>query len=69
MKPPPFGETTKERATYLMWAFNNDLNSCNKHCDTMIAMDYTPSFYEKVKIELKNIEICLIKIFIQHQKT
>lgn len=38
-----------------MWAFNNDLNSCNKHCDTMIAMDDMTGFFEKVKIELKNI--------------
>ena len=57
MKTPPFGETPKERAIYILWAFNNDLNICNKHCDNMIAADITPSFYEKVKIELKNIEI------------
>lgn len=55
MKPPTFGETPKERAIYILWSFNNDLNSCNKHCDKMIAADMTPSFYEKVKIELLKI--------------
>lgn len=55
-KPPPFGETPKERATYLIWAFSNDLNQCLLHCDVMIASDYTPEFYEKVKIELRNNE-------------
>jgi len=41
-KPPQFGETPKERAIYIMWTFNNYLNSCNKYCDNMIAADITP---------------------------
>lgn len=56
-KPPPFGETPPERATYLKWAFSNDLETCLKHCERCIQADITPEFYEKVKIELRNIEI------------
>jgi len=53
MKTPPFGETPKERATYLMWAFNDDLNVCLTHCDKMILADITPTFFEKVKAYLE----------------
>jgi len=53
-EPTPFGETPKERSTYLMWAFSGMINVALLHCQSCIQADITPSFYEKVKIELKN---------------
>ena len=55
MKTPPFGETPKERAAYLKWAFNDDLNQCLTHCDKMISADITPTFFEKVKSYLESL--------------
>lgn len=50
MSKPPFGETPQQRATYIKWAFNDDINTCNRHCDYMAK--YDKDFYEKVKINL-----------------
>ena len=55
MNQPPFGETPQQRATYLKWAFNDDLNQCLIHCDKMISADITPTFFEKVKAYLESL--------------
>lgn len=53
MKTPPFGETPQQRATYIKWAFNDNMTQCLKHVDSMLEKNIDNDFYEKVKCELK----------------
>jgi hypothetical protein len=46
--------TPKLQAQKLLIMFDYDIDSCLTYCNNKIKYNVTPSFYEKVKIELLN---------------